>query len=138
MGSDENSCNPELMDFMLLRSAWMLLKVAAVQSSGAFMPDLSRKLEVNYVKFQFRGGLLKDLSRAGPTVFNFIDGIEYVLWVFGLHIMRLIASLQLHGGSDLLILLVCITSASNGKISEKNYSSVRRYVADLFDDPTNG
>ncbi|GJV43727.1 hypothetical protein Tco_1428263 [Tanacetum coccineum] len=28
--------------------------------------DLSRKLEVNYVKFQFRGGLLglKDLSRA--------------------------------------------------------------------------
>nr|GEX34056.1 Gag-Pol polyprotein [Tanacetum cinerariifolium] len=56
---------------------------------------------------------------------------------FGLHIMRMIASLQLHGGSDLLTLLVCITSASSGKKGKKNYSSVRRYVADLFDDPPN-
>ncbi|GKB73988.1 hypothetical protein Tco_0935400 [Tanacetum coccineum] len=28
--------------------------------------------------------------------------------------------------------------ASSGKKSEKNYSSVRRYIADLFDDPPNG
>ncbi|GJZ22202.1 hypothetical protein Tco_0559241 [Tanacetum coccineum] len=34
--------------------------------------DLSRKLEVNYVKFQFRGGLLglKDLSRAETYNYN--------------------------------------------------------------------
>nr|GEY67005.1 hypothetical protein [Tanacetum cinerariifolium] len=49
------------------------------------------------------------------ATFDFIDEIECVLRVFGLHIMRLIASLQLHGGSDLLTLLVCITSASSGK-----------------------
>ncbi|GJR63572.1 hypothetical protein Tco_1505734 [Tanacetum coccineum] len=46
-------CNPELMD------------VAEVVQTFK-TDDLSRKLEVNYVKFQFRGGLLglKDLSRA--------------------------------------------------------------------------
>ncbi|GKB69793.1 cysteine-rich receptor-like protein kinase 8 [Tanacetum coccineum] len=46
-------CNPELMD------------VAEVVQTFK-TEDLSRKLEVNYVKFQFRGGLLglKDLSRA--------------------------------------------------------------------------
>jgi hypothetical protein len=51
--------------------------------------------------------------------------IECVLRVFELHTMRVIASLQLLGGSGLWILLVRITSAFSGKKDEKNYSSVR-------------
>ncbi|GKD01231.1 hypothetical protein Tco_1171505, partial [Tanacetum coccineum] len=52
-------CNPELMD---VAEVVQTLKTE----------DLSRKLEVNYVKFQFRGGLLglKDLSRAETYIFE--------------------------------------------------------------------
>ncbi|GJU12868.1 hypothetical protein Tco_1135264 [Tanacetum coccineum] len=57
MGCDENRMTINLVAAVFV--AVSILKVFKTE-------DLSRKLEVNYVKFQFRGGLLglKDLSRA--------------------------------------------------------------------------
>nr|GEV73165.1 Gag-Pol polyprotein [Tanacetum cinerariifolium] len=55
--------------------------------------------------------------------------------VFGLHIMRLIASLQLHGGSDLLTLLVCIPSASNGKKKHPSDTYVFTMKMEILLDP---
>ncbi|GKB58266.1 hypothetical protein Tco_0914452 [Tanacetum coccineum] len=64
-------CNPELMDVAEVVHG-CCLKVnhfaAAVFVAGSILQvlkteDLSRKLEVNYVKFQFRGGLLVPTGR---------------------------------------------------------------------------
>ena len=71
-------------------------------------------------------------------VFVFIYGIECVLRVFELHTMRLIASLQLLGGSGLWILLAYITSDFSGKKCEKVDLSVRWFVAYLCDGPPIG
>ncbi|GJR67046.1 hypothetical protein Tco_0013111 [Tanacetum coccineum] len=57
MGCDENR-----MSINLVAAVFVAVSILTALKTE----DLSRKLEVNYVKFQFRGGLLglKDLSRA--------------------------------------------------------------------------
>ncbi|GKA12244.1 hypothetical protein Tco_0691790 [Tanacetum coccineum] len=59
-----------------VNTPWDVMRISIILVAAVFVAvsilkafkteDLSRKLEVNYVKFQFRGGLLglKDLSRA--------------------------------------------------------------------------
>ncbi|GJU32333.1 hypothetical protein Tco_1175922 [Tanacetum coccineum] len=56
-GIHADNCHMVLQRF-LIQEVWRWFHDVVVQSSGVTMTDLSRKLEVNFVKFKFRGGLL--------------------------------------------------------------------------------
>ncbi|GJR09386.1 hypothetical protein Tco_0792038 [Tanacetum coccineum] len=56
-------CNPELMDVAEVVQGCCLKLEVFTMFQVLKTEDLSRKLEVNYVKFQFRGGLLVPAGR---------------------------------------------------------------------------